>query len=86
MSNRAHIDVSPGEKPVPGEKFIIALQENSEMLGLLDDGRTFRFKKLSTTERDYQQENRSLNVVSLDLAEADGREERLVGVLTYQEA
>jgi hypothetical protein len=43
MQNTARIDVAVGEKPIPGEKFIITLQENSEMLGMLDRGRTFRF-------------------------------------------
>ncbi|MCB8883887.1 hypothetical protein ACELLULO517_26815 [Acidisoma cellulosilytica] len=84
MATSAQIDVKASEKPTPGEKFIIQLQENSEMLGLLNDGRTFRFKTPSTTERDYQQENKSLVVVGLDLDDADSREERLVGVLNYR--
>ncbi|MCB8883652.1 hypothetical protein ACELLULO517_25610 [Acidisoma cellulosilytica] len=84
MPTNAQIDVKAGEKPTPGEKFIIQLQENSEMLGLLDDGRTFRFKTPSATERDYQQENKSLVVIGLDLDDADSREERLVGMLSYR--
>ena len=84
MPAQAQIDVKASEKPVEGEKFVIQLQENSEMLGLLDDGRTFRFKSPSTAERDFQQESKSLTVVGLDLKAADGREDRLVGVLSYQ--
>ena len=84
MPTQAQIDVTASEKPVAGEKFVIQLQENSEMLGLLDDGRTFRFKSPSGTERDFQQENKSLTVVGLDLQEAESREDRLVGLLTYQ--
>jgi hypothetical protein len=84
MPTSADIDVKADEKPAPGEKFIIQLQENSEMLGLLDDGRTFRFKSPSAAERDYQQENRTLEVVSLDLDETDSREGRLVGRLSYR--
>ena len=45
MQNTAQIDVAIGEKPVPGEKFFITLQENSEMLGMLDHGRTFRLSR-----------------------------------------
>jgi len=84
MPTQAQIDVKASEKPVAGEKFVIQMQENSEMLGLLDDGRTFRFKSPSKAERDFQQEAKSLTVVSIDLNEADGREDRLVGVLSYQ--
>ncbi|MCB8876944.1 hypothetical protein [Acidisoma silvae] len=84
MPTSAEIDVKASEKPVPGEKFIIQLQENSEMLGLLDDGRSFRFKAPSATEQDYQQENKSLTVVGLKLDEADSGEDRLVGMLSYR--
>ena len=84
MTMSAQIDVKASEKPVPGEQFIIQLQENSEMLGLLDDGRTFRFKAPSATEQNYQQENKSLVVVGLDLDKAESREERLIGTLIYR--
>ena len=53
MERTAHIDVAGGEQPRNGEKFVIALQENSEMLGQLDDSRTFRFVSPSGVERDY---------------------------------
>ncbi|MCB8878328.1 hypothetical protein [Acidisoma silvae] len=84
MTMSAQIDVKASEKPAPGEQFIIQLQKNSEMLGLLDDGRTFRFKAPSATEHDYQQENKSLIVVGLDLGKAESRKERLVGTLSYR--
>jgi hypothetical protein len=83
MQNTAQIDVAVGEKPVPGEKFIITLQENSEMLGMLDHGRTFRFVSPSSTERDYQLKSSALTVVDFDDSLADGGEPRLVGLLTY---
>ncbi|HTI01699.1 MAG TPA: hypothetical protein VL752_12200 [Acidisoma sp.] len=81
----ARIDVAVKEKPVPGEKFTIALQENSEMLGLLDGGRTFRFKAPTATEEDYQQANRVLKVVGFDLDLHIEGEPRLLGSLTYSE-
>jgi hypothetical protein len=83
MPNIAEIDVAVGEKPVPGEKFIITLQENSEMLGTLDHGRTFRFVTPSSTERDYQMKSSALTVVVFDPSLADGNEPRRVGSLTY---
>ena len=83
MPRTAHIDVAEREQPSPGEKFIISLQENSEMLGQLDNGRTFRFTAPSDAERTYQLESRTLTVVDLDLHAADGREARLIGSLTY---
>ena len=83
MPNTAQIDVAEGEQPSPGEKFIISLQENSEMLGQLDGGRTFRLSVPSDAERNYQQESRTLTVVALDLRAADGKESRLVGSLVY---
>lgn len=79
------IDVAAREKPEVGESFTIALQENSEMLGLLDHGRTFRFKAPSTTEADYQQTARVLKVMSLDLDLQTEGEARLIGTLTYSE-
>jgi hypothetical protein len=83
MQNTARIDVAVGEKPVSGEKFIITLQENSEMLGTLDHGRTFRFVSPSSAERDYQLKSSALTVVDFDDSLADGKELRLVGLLTY---
>ena len=83
MQNTAQIDVAIGEKPVPGEKFFITLQENSEMLGMLDHGRTFRFVSPSSAERDYQLKSSALTVVGFDDSMADGNEPRLVGLLTY---
>jgi hypothetical protein len=83
MQNTAQIDVAVGEKPVPGEKFIITLQENSEMLGMLDHGRTFRFVSPSSAERDYQLKSTALTVVDFDDSLAGGKEPRLVGLLTY---
>ena len=83
MPRTAHIDVAEGQQPSSGDKFVISLQENSEMLGELDNGRTFRFVSPSNAERDYQQESRTLTVVALDLDAADGKESRLVGSLTY---
>ena len=83
MPRTAHIDVAEGEQPSSGEKFIISLQENSEMLGQLDNGRTFRFTAPSDAERNYQQENRTLTVVDLDLEAAGNKESRLIGSLTY---
>jgi hypothetical protein len=85
MPNIAQIDVAVGEKPVPGEKFITTLQENSEMLGMLDHGRTFRFVSPSSAERDYQLKSGALTVVNFDDSLADGDEPRLVGLLTYTE-
>jgi hypothetical protein len=82
MPRTAHIDVAKGEQPSSGEKFIIVLQENSELLGQLDNGRTFRFTDPSDAERTYQQSH-TFTVVSLDLDPAHG--ERLVGSLTYTE-
>lgn len=81
----AHIDVAAGEKPKAGEKFTIAKQENSELLGLLDNGRTFRFKQPSRTEEDYEEAHRILTVVGFDLDRAQGGEARLVGALDYSE-
>jgi hypothetical protein len=83
MPTIAQIDVVAGEKPVPGEKFIITLQENSEMLGMLDHGRTFRFVSPSSIERDYQLRSHSLTVVDFNHSLVDGDEPRLVGSLTY---
>jgi hypothetical protein len=83
MQRTAHIDVAGGEQPRQGEKFVIALQENSEMLGQLDDGRTFRFVSPSDVERDYQQENRILTVVGVDLGSPYDDDPRLVGSLHY---
>ena len=83
MPNTAQIDVAVGEKPIPGEKFIITLQENSEMLGTLDRGRTFRIVSPSSSERDYQLKSTALTVVDFDETLADGNEPRLVGLLTY---
>ena len=83
MPSTAQIDVAEGEQPSPGETFVISLQENSEMLGQLDDGRSFRFVSPSSVERDYQQENRPLTIVGVDLNTARGRELRLIGSLTY---
>jgi hypothetical protein len=83
MSKTTQIDVAVGEKPIPGEKFIITLQENSEMLGTLDRGRTFRIVSPSSAERDYQLKSTTLTVVDFDETLADGNEPRLVGLLTY---
>ena len=83
MQNAAQIDVAVWEKPIPGEKFIITLQENSEMLGVLDHGRTFRFVSPSSAERDYQLKSTALTVVDFNHSLADGNEPRLVGSLTY---
>jgi hypothetical protein len=82
MQNTAQIDVAVGEKPVSGEEFIITLQENSEMLGMLDHGSTFRFVSPSSSERDFQLKSSALNVVDFDGSLADGHEPRLVGTLT----
>ena len=76
MPVTASIDVAEGEGPSPGEKFVISLQENSEMLGELDDGRTFRFVSPTSIEHDYQQRNRPLTVVGVDLNPAHGNEAR----------
>lgn len=81
----AHIDVAEKERPLAGETFTIALQENSEMLGLMDDGRTFRFTAPGATEEDYQQASRVLKVVSFNLDRRAEGEPRLVGSLTYSE-
>jgi hypothetical protein len=83
MPITAQIDVAAGEKPAPGEKFIITSQENSEMLGVLDHGRTFRFVSPSNTERDYQLRSHSLTVVDFNYSLVDGDELRLIGSLTY---
>jgi hypothetical protein len=83
MPVTAHIDVAEGEQLAPGEKFVIALQENSEMLGELDDGRTFRFVSPSNIEHDYQQQNRPLTVVGIDFDAAQGNEGRQTGSMTY---
>ncbi|WP_159014285.1 hypothetical protein [Acidisoma sp. S159] len=83
MQNAAQIDVAVGERPAPGERFIITLQENSEMLGTLDHGRTFRIVSPSSTERDYQLKSSALTVVDFDGSSANGNEPRLVGLLTY---
>ncbi|WP_158806681.1 hypothetical protein [Acidisoma sp. L85] len=83
MQNAAQIDVTVGERPTPGERFIITLQENSEMLGTLDHGRTFRIVSPSSAERDYQLKSSALTVVDFDGSLADGNEPRLVGLLTY---
>jgi hypothetical protein len=80
----ADIDVAAKEKPVPGETFTIALQENSERLGMLDHGRTFRFKAPGATEEDYQQASRVLKVVSVNLDLQTEGEPRLLGSLTYR--
>jgi hypothetical protein len=85
MPVTAQIDVAVGEKPIPGEKFIITSQENSEMLGVLDHGRTFRFVSPSSVERDYQLKSRSLTIVDFHYSSIDGHEPRLVGSLTYTE-
>ena len=85
MSKTAQIDVADGEEPHIGEKFVISLQENSEMLGLLDDGRTFLFTSPPSVEHDYQQESRALTIVDFDLDAVDIEEMRLVGSLTYSE-
>ncbi|GAB0117065.1 hypothetical protein [Acidisoma sp. 7E03] len=81
----AHIDVAAEEKPKAGEKFTISKQENSELLGLLDDGRSFRFKQPSKTEEDYEEAHRILTVVSFDLDRTREGEPRLVGALDYSE-
>ncbi len=83
MPNTAQIDVADGEVPAGGERFVIALQENSELLGLLDRGRTFRFVAPTQAERDYQKENRPLTVVAFELLSVGRKESRLVGALTY---
>ena len=83
MPKTAHIDVAEGQQPSSGDKFVISLQENSEMLGELDNGRTFRFVSPSTAERDYQQETRTLTVVAFNLDAVHGTERRLLGSLTY---
>jgi hypothetical protein len=83
MPNIAHIDLEQGQEPAPGEKFIISVQENSEMLGELDHGRTFRFTSPTKAERDYQQQNRTLTVVDFDPSKADYNAHRLTGYLTY---
>jgi hypothetical protein len=85
MQNAAQIDVAVGERPAAGERFIITLQENSEMLGTLDHGRTFRIVSPSSTERDYQLKSSALTVVDFDGSLADGNEPRLVGLLTYSD-
>jgi hypothetical protein len=53
------------------------------MLGQLDDGRTFRFVSPSGVDRDYQQENRILTVVGVDLGSPYDDDPRLVGSLSY---
>jgi hypothetical protein len=66
------------------EQRISTLPKGSiELLGQLDNGRTFRFTAPSDAEPAYEQESRTLTVVDLDLSAADGREARLVGSLTY---
>jgi hypothetical protein len=83
MPNTARVDLVNGEEPLPGEKFVISLQENSEMLGQLDRGRTFRFTSPTKAEQDYQEENRALTVVDFDPIKADVAGDRKVGFLTY---
>jgi hypothetical protein len=83
MPNTAQVDLAAGEEPLPGEKFVISLQENSEMVGQLDRGRTFRFTSPTQAEQDYQQENCALTVVDFDPSNADGGENRKIGFLTY---
>jgi hypothetical protein len=83
MPNTTHVDLDGGEEPLPGERFVILLQENSEMLGQLDRGRTFRFTSPTKVERDYQQENRALTVVDFDPIRSDVGENRKIGFLTY---
>ena len=86
MSTTAQIDFAAAEEPLTGEKFVISLQENSEMLGMLDGGRTFRFVSPSDVERDYQQESRILTVVGFHLNTAhSGDPPRFIGSLTYRE-
>lgn len=81
----ARIDVAAREKPATGESFTLALQENSEMLGLLDHGRTFRVTNPGASEEGYQQAGRVLRVVAVDLEPQTDGEPRLIGALTYSE-
>ena len=83
MPKSVHIDVAVGEQPNLGEKFVIALQENSEMLGLPDNGRTFRITSPTSSEGDYQKESRILTVVEFNCRPANGSELRSVGTMTY---
>ncbi len=59
MPINAQIDVKASEKPALAEKSTVQLQENGEMLGPLDNGRTFRFKTPTDTERNFQLENKN---------------------------
>jgi hypothetical protein len=76
------ISMLPAGKPREGEKFVISLQENGEMLSQLDDGRTFRFVSPSGVEHD-QQESRILTVVNVDVGSPYDDDPRLVGSLSY---
>lgn len=83
MPQTAEIDMAAGEAPRIGEKFLISLQENGEMLGLLDEGRTFLFVSPGQAERDYQEGSRALTVVGFDLRPAGIHEQRVHGALSY---
>jgi hypothetical protein len=83
MPNTAQIDLAEGQEPLPGETFIISLQENSEMLGVLDKGRTFRFTAPTKPEQVYQQEKSILTVVDFDPINAGSEGRRRTGYLTY---
>jgi hypothetical protein len=81
----AQIDLAEGDEPIPGDNFAISSKEDGSMVGVLDDGHTFRFTSPSKAERTYQREDRSLTVVAFDLDLADFTEDdlRLIGTLTY---
>lgn len=83
MEHHAQIDVAVGQEPNPGDKFYINFQENSEMLGLLDGGRTFRFKSASDADKQFVQENRVLKVLHFKAASGGMSESRREGTLTY---
>jgi hypothetical protein len=83
MEHEARIDVATDEQPRVGEKFYINLQENSEMLGLLDGGRTFRFKSASDADKAFAQDNRVLKVVSFKTTAGGHGEESREGALRY---
>jgi hypothetical protein len=82
MEHHALIDVAVGQEPNPGEKFYISLQENSEMLGLLDGGRTFRFKSASDADKRMVQKSRVLRVLHFQPVSAGRSESRREGTLT----
>jgi hypothetical protein len=84
MQHATEIDVARAEAPRIGEKFVFAAQENSEILGLLEDGRSFRLTAPSARERDLQQESRPLTIRALDLHPAEGGEARLRGRVFYE--